>query len=483
MTPVDLRGKTIVVTGATGQVAEPVAMALAATNQVVAGARFRDAGARARLESAGVRCVPIDLLSGDVAGLPADADYVVNFAVAKSNEWENDLRANSGGLAYLMEHHRDAKAFLHCSTTGIYKPMGHHVFAENDPLGDNHGVWPFLRTYSISKIAAESTALWAADRFGLPTTIARLSVPYGDRGGWPAIHLEMMINGGDIPVHVDAPSTYHPIHEDDIIAMVREPGGEHRGVVRLSGRTHRARAKLRPDCRDDRQRGDRPDPDAQARRTHQGGMAGRDAAHGAVPASRAAPGLTGDGPGPLAAPDRALPHLVAHRSDGFGHRPGGVAHRPGAASSRARHHQALALHEHQVQSASRGSPKPACRSGIGGQKWPESLGSTRVEVMAFTVHLELEGVGNHDVRAAELQRHPFTDEQAEQDRILKYQLEPPRAALGIGGPVAPLHGRIQRRPMHPGLLRGSPRCPDQCLGQSSETSRDIRRSSSAAAAS
>ena len=50
--------------------------------------------------------------------------------------------------------------------------------------------------------------------------MARLSVPYGDRGGWPAIHLEMMINGTDIPVHLDAPSVYHPLHEDDIIAMI-----------------------------------------------------------------------------------------------------------------------------------------------------------------------------------------------------------------------------------------------------------------------
>ncbi len=119
-----------------------------------------------------------------------------------------------------MEHHCGAGAFVHCSTTGIYKPMGHHVFAEGDELGDNHGVWPFLRTYSISKIAAEATARWAADRFELPTTIARLSVPYGDRGGWPAIHLEMMLNGSEIPVHLDAPSVYHPIHDDDIIAMV-----------------------------------------------------------------------------------------------------------------------------------------------------------------------------------------------------------------------------------------------------------------------
>jgi nucleoside-diphosphate-sugar epimerase len=215
-----LRGKTVVVTGVTGQVAEPVALALAAENEVIGAARFKDQAARARLEEAGIRCIPIDLAAGDVSGLPRDADYVVSFAVSKTNDWTLDLQANTGGLASLMEHHQDATAFLHCSTTGVYKPMGHHVFAEEDQLGDNHGVWPFLRTYSISKIAAEATARWAAERFELPTTIARLSVPYGDRGGWPAIHLEMMINGSEIPVHLDAPSVYHPLHQDDIIAMV-----------------------------------------------------------------------------------------------------------------------------------------------------------------------------------------------------------------------------------------------------------------------
>ncbi len=220
MPPAPLRGKTIVVTGVTGQVGEPVALALAKENEVVGAARFKDQAARRRLEAAGVRCVPVDLAAGDVAGLPAGADYVLNFAVGKSNNWELDLRTNSGGLSWLMEHHQEAAAFVHCSTTGVYKPMGHHVFAEQDELGDNHGVWPFLRTYSICKIAAEGTARWASERFDLPTTIARLSVPYGDRGGWPAIHLEIMINGSEIPVHLDAPSVYHPLHEDDIIAMI-----------------------------------------------------------------------------------------------------------------------------------------------------------------------------------------------------------------------------------------------------------------------
>ncbi|HUO48027.1 MAG TPA: NAD(P)-dependent oxidoreductase [Acidimicrobiales bacterium] len=221
---------TIVVTGVTGQVGGPVALALAAAgHRVVGAARFRDDAARERLEAGGVHCAVIDLAAGDVTALPADADFVCHFAVAKSNKWELDLDANAGGLGTLMEHHRAAKGFLHCSTTAVYKPMGHHVFAEDDELGDNHGVWPFLRTYSISKIAAETMARWAARRFGLPTTIARLSVPYGDAGGWPAVHLEMMINGSPIPVHVDAPSVYHPLHEDDIVRMV--PGLLERATV------------------------------------------------------------------------------------------------------------------------------------------------------------------------------------------------------------------------------------------------------------
>jgi UDP-glucuronate 4-epimerase len=215
-----LVGRKIVITGVTGQVARPLALSLARQNEVYGAARFTDAAARSSLEANGVRCVAVDLAAGDVGGLPADADYVLHFAVAKTNDWERDLAANSGGLAHLMEHHQGAQGFLHCSTTGVYKPEGHRRFAEDGPLGDNHGVWPFLRTYSICKIAAEGTARWGASRFGLPTTIARLSVPYGDNGGWPAIHLHMMLAGNAVPVHIDAPSVYHPIHHDDIVAMI-----------------------------------------------------------------------------------------------------------------------------------------------------------------------------------------------------------------------------------------------------------------------
>jgi nucleoside-diphosphate-sugar epimerase len=214
----ELTGKRIVVTGPTGQVALPVTLALAEHNEVIGLARFRDAAARARLEAAGVTCVETNLAAGDFSGVPGDVDYVLNLAVVKSNRWEVDLAANAETVGLLMAHCRDATAMLHCSSTGVYEPAGLHELAETDALGDNHRV--IMETYSIAKIAAEAVVRTCARLYDLPTTIARLNVPYGDNGGWPAFHLAMIEAGQPVPVHPDRPNRFNPIHEDDIIRMV-----------------------------------------------------------------------------------------------------------------------------------------------------------------------------------------------------------------------------------------------------------------------
>jgi len=214
----ELTGKRIVVTGPTGQVALPVTLALAEQNEVIGLARFRDAAARARLEEAGVTCVETNLAAGDFSGVPGDVDYVLNLAVVKSNRWEIDLAANAEAVGLLMAHCRDATAVLHCSSTGVYEPAGLHELAETDALGDNHRV--IMETYSIAKIAAEAVVRTCARLYDLPTTIARLNVPYGDNGGWPAFHLAMIEAGQPVPVHPDRPNRFNPIHEDDIIRMV-----------------------------------------------------------------------------------------------------------------------------------------------------------------------------------------------------------------------------------------------------------------------
>ncbi|MGY4711329.1 NAD-dependent epimerase/dehydratase family protein [Mycolicibacterium sp. CBM1] len=213
-----MRGSKILITGASGQVAVPVALALAGDNEVWGVARFTDAAARERLEKAGVRCESVNMAAGDFTGLPSDFDYVLNLAVAKSGRWDKDLAANAESAGLLMAHCRDAKAFLHCSSGAVYDPPGDEPRTERAVHGDNHKT--LLPTYSISKIAGEVVVATMARVLGLPATIARLNVPYGDNGGWPLFQFEMLLGGIPIPVPSGGPAVYNPIHEDDIIAMI-----------------------------------------------------------------------------------------------------------------------------------------------------------------------------------------------------------------------------------------------------------------------
>ncbi len=89
-----MRGSKILITGPTGQVATPVAKALATDNEVWGIARFTTPTVREDLEKAGVRCQTINLAAGDFTGLPDDFDYVLNLAVAESGHWGKDLAAN-----------------------------------------------------------------------------------------------------------------------------------------------------------------------------------------------------------------------------------------------------------------------------------------------------------------------------------------------------------------------------------------------------
>ncbi|GAB3286966.1 NAD-dependent epimerase/dehydratase family protein [Parahaliea aestuarii] len=214
--PVELAGKKILITGATGQVAQPVLAAWAGQADVYALARFARAEDREQVEALGATCLAADLADPKgLEGLPDDFDYVLNFAVVKTDDFDYDLAANGEGVGRLMLHCRKAKAFLHLSSTAVYEYAGHEPRAENAPLGDNHRV--MFPTYSISKIAAETVCRFVAHQFGIPTTIARLSVPYGDNGGWPWYHLLMMEQGIPIDVHPDAPNYYNLLHVDDYI--------------------------------------------------------------------------------------------------------------------------------------------------------------------------------------------------------------------------------------------------------------------------
>lgn len=204
--------------GASGSVGEPVAKALATSNDVFGLARFSNPKARTRLETAGVHCVAVDLASGQFDTLPDDVDYVVNFAVAQSTDWNADIAANAEAIGLLMQRYASASAFLHCSSTAVYRHNGPTPHREDDRLGDNHR--DLMETYSITKIASEAVVRTMARTEGLPTTIARLNVPYGNRVGFPYFHLAVIRSGGAIDVHPERPNVFAPIHIDDIVAMI-----------------------------------------------------------------------------------------------------------------------------------------------------------------------------------------------------------------------------------------------------------------------
>jgi UDP-glucuronate 4-epimerase len=213
-----LENEKILITGASSQVGLPVARELVKSNEVHGLGRFGNAEQREQLEGMGVRCIALDLATDSFDACPDDFDLVLNFAVVKSGDWDYDLAANAEGVGRLMSHCRSARAFLQCSSAAVYAEGMTDARVEESPYGDNHRL--MLPTYSINKIAAETMARFGARQWNLPTTIARLSVPYGDNGGWPFYHLVMMRNGVEIPVHSDAPNLYNPIHEDDIVAQL-----------------------------------------------------------------------------------------------------------------------------------------------------------------------------------------------------------------------------------------------------------------------
>ena len=77
-----LQDRKILVTGATGQIAGPIAENFAKDNEVWCAARFSDPKRKAELEAIGVKTCLWDMDSGDASMLPDDFTHVVLLGVA-----------------------------------------------------------------------------------------------------------------------------------------------------------------------------------------------------------------------------------------------------------------------------------------------------------------------------------------------------------------------------------------------------------------
>ena len=216
-----LRDQKILVTGPAGQIAFPLARALAKDNEVWGIARFREPRSRAAVEAAGIVAHSCDLASGSFEGIPDDFDIVLHLAAFQGagEDYDAAIRVNAEATGLLLQHCRKARAALVMSTHSVYRPVDDplHAYAETSALGDAHAV--HSPTYSISKIAQEAVARTSARLLGLPVVIARMNAAYGPGGGLPIFHLDMVASDRTISARWD-PAPYQPIHDDDILQQL-----------------------------------------------------------------------------------------------------------------------------------------------------------------------------------------------------------------------------------------------------------------------
>jgi nucleoside-diphosphate-sugar epimerase len=220
-----LKGKKILITGGTGQVARPVAEALAEHNDVWCLGRFGTPGVERELNEKSVTTWHWDMedLSPDTfKGLPEDFTHVIHSAVRRGDDGDFNATAEVNAVATgrLMAHCRTAEAFLYVSTGALYaRQTLDHAYTEDDPLD---GVADWLPAYPVGKIATEGAVRAFSQVLGLPTTIARLNIAYGPGGygGVPMLYFKRMLAGETIAVPVNGQNWCSLLHTDDLVAQV-----------------------------------------------------------------------------------------------------------------------------------------------------------------------------------------------------------------------------------------------------------------------
>lgn len=213
-----ISGERILITGVTGMVATPLALSLAAENEVWGIARFADPLTRQPYEAAGITTRAIDLGNPDFSDLPSNFTYVLHLGWMRAglSELQQAIRTNVEGPGLLFQHCRKAKATLVMSGMGIYSPHSDpwHRYSETDPIG--RGATAYAPTSPACKSGIEAVARFCARAFAMPMVITRLNTFMGTPRSYPAQVIRAVLAGEPIQAPHD-PNPQSPIHIDDMI--------------------------------------------------------------------------------------------------------------------------------------------------------------------------------------------------------------------------------------------------------------------------
>lgn len=208
-----ISGRRVLVTGASGLVAFPVAAELAKTNEVYALARWTDPGQKRLMEEAGARPIAFDLAEEDLSPLPASIDVVINYAVLPPKFGNMAYEVNTAATGRLARRYRDCEAFVHGSTGSLYEYQGERPLRESDP----YGLHSAGENYAASKIAAEYLLRHVSADYELPVTIVRIFSFYGPRGGGVTQRVDLVAQGKPVSVYPGVRNVHTPLYEDDYV--------------------------------------------------------------------------------------------------------------------------------------------------------------------------------------------------------------------------------------------------------------------------
>ncbi len=209
-----LSGKRVLVTGASGLVALPVAVELAKDNEVYAVARYSDPKQKRLIEEAGAKAVAFDLADEDLSPLPKSVDVVINYAVLPPTFGNMAFEVNTGATGRLARRYRDCEAFVHGSTGSLYEYQGERPLREDDPYGLHSGGG---ERYAASKIGAEYLLKHLSVDYDLPVTIVRIFSFYGPRGGGVTQRVDQVARGEPVSVYPGVRNVHTPLYEDDYV--------------------------------------------------------------------------------------------------------------------------------------------------------------------------------------------------------------------------------------------------------------------------
>jgi UDP-glucuronate 4-epimerase len=216
-----MKNKRVIVAGVAGRVGGSIAASLVGDNEVFGFDLFYLPGSREEWEARGVRTVAGDCAKGEFNDLPRDVDYCINLAANTfPGNYRIGLDDNALGAALLMEHCRDAKAFLTFSSSAVYTLPDEPdtPLTEDDLVGCKT-----LGFYPGSKMAAEGAVRVMAHVLKLPSILLRMTTHYGTYGDGGLLVLEYLnclVNELPIGLLRHQPIYLSPIYEKDVCRFI-----------------------------------------------------------------------------------------------------------------------------------------------------------------------------------------------------------------------------------------------------------------------